>query len=124
MTARMTTVGDRIVIILASVLVVMLYGLYWRPSVAGAAIEYQTPQQRETVPLDQDRTLELDGPLGVSRIEIRDGAARFLASPCRNQYCVHSGWLRHGGDFAACLPNQITLLVQADKRQVYDAINY
>lgn len=124
MTTRLTTPGDRVVIGLALILVILLYGVYRPPSASGDRLEYSTPHRHETLSLNQDQILEVNGSLGTSRIEIRDGAARFLDSPCRNQYCIHSGWLEQEGDFAACLPNRITLLVQADRQQSYDAINY
>ena len=48
---------------------------------------------------------------------------RYTQSPCRNQYCVHQGWLSRAGQVAVCLPNQISLeLLGGDKN--YDSLNY
>lgn len=64
--------------------------------------------------LDSRRQLEVEGPLGISRIEVEAGRARIAASPCRQQICVHRGWLTRAGDLAACVPNRILLRVHGD----------
>jgi hypothetical protein len=63
-------------------------------------------------PLEQTARLELDGPLGTSVIELSDGAARFLFSPCAGQTCVLSGPIRERGRWIACLPNRISLVIE------------
>lgn len=60
--------------------------------------------------LETPRLLEYEGPIGSTSIELDgDGRARFLSSDCRDQICVHAGWLENGGDWAACLPNRIII---------------
>ena len=76
-----------------------------------------------TLSLAQQRTLEITGPLGISRIVIDHGHVRFERSPCTNQYCVHQGWLSHAGEVAICLPNQISLELLGG-RKAYDSLNY
>lgn len=122
--SRITTRGDRIVVALAVVFVLSLYAVYWQPGETGTTIEYQTPNDRGEISLDGERELSLQGAEGVSHIRIHDGAVRFTASPCRNKHCIHSGWLRHSGDFATCLPNQVALLIHGPDSQRLDAINY
>ncbi len=112
-------------------LLVLLYTLFWSESRAGfpgdgraEAARIATADGREfTLPLDHDQILELAGPLGTTVLEIRDGAVRFLSSPCRGKLCIHAGWLRHGGEFAACLPNRISVAV-VGPRTLYDSINF
>lgn len=65
-------------------------------------------------PLDSNVTLEIAGPIGVSIIEIADGAVRFLDSPCRDRICVAAGWLSDAGQWAACLPNRVFVSVSGD----------
>jgi hypothetical protein len=61
--------------------------------------------------------------MGPSRLLVQDGRVRFTASPCRGKQCIHSGWLAHEGDFAACLPNGVAVEVLGPERGL-DAINY
>lgn len=121
---RIFTFADHIVIAVAVVLVLSLYAVYWQPPEAGTVIEYQTPGNSGTLRLNQDGEFNLNGSNGISHIRIHDGAVRFIDSPCRNKHCIHSGWLHANGDFAACLPNRVTLLVRSDHEPEFDAINY
>ena len=77
----------------------------------------------ELTRVDQERTLDIHGPLGNSRIVIQHGQVRFEHSPCTNQYCVHQGWLKRAGQVAICLPNQVSLELLGAKR-AYDSLNY
>lgn len=121
---RTFTFADRIVIAVAVVLVLSLYAVYWQPSKAGTVIEYQTPAGSGSLRLNQDQEIGLRGSNGISHIRVEDGSVRFTDSPCRNKHCIHSGWLHENGDFAACLPNQVTLLVRSHHEPEFDAINY
>lgn len=118
------TRADAAVLLSALLLLFYLYGLYWGERTAGEAVRIRSGDGAETVvSLAADRQLEIDGPLGTSIIEIRDGRVRFAASPCRNQLCVHSGWLGEGGEVAACLPNRISVAVIGRELR-YDSINF
>jgi hypothetical protein len=66
-------------------------------------------------PLADDQVLRVQGPLGVSQVEIAGRAVRVLASPCREQLCVRQGWVRNRGEVVVCVPNQ--LLLQIDGAQ-------
>ena len=83
--------------------------------------------KREWVyPLDEDREIEVRGPLGISRIRIKNGQALFLDSPCDNRVCVQSFPLSRNGDWAACLPNQIFIHVEGadDSDSSFDAVGF
>lgn len=119
------TPGDIVVALLTVVLLAGLYGHFWsgiggegeRARIVSADNEVQI------VPLSEDRTLKLHGPLGDSVIEIRDGRIRFIQSPCQGKQCIHAGWLHSSGSFAACLPNRISITVLGRNRH-FDSINY
>lgn len=80
-------------------------------------------QDAQILPLYPDRQLQLEGPLGESVIELQDGRARFLKSPCHGQYCVRNGWLTTAGELAACLPNRISIQLLG-RHPRFDAINF
>lgn len=63
-------------------------------------------------PLDQDRVVEIEGPLGITTIEIAGGRARFTDSPCPDKLCVAHGWLENSGNWTACLPNKVFAAVE------------
>jgi hypothetical protein len=80
---------------------------------SGAArVEVSAPGGEWVYALDEDRHLDFPGPLGVTTVEIRDGAVRISSSPCPNQPCVASGAVSKPGQWIACLPNKILVRIE------------
>lgn len=61
--------------------------------------------------LDHPAHYAIPGPLGVTRLEIRDGRARIIASPCPEQRCVHSGAIQRRGSLIVCVPNRVVVRI-------------
>ena len=53
--------------------------------------------------LSEDGVHAFEGPLGITEIEIKDGEARIISSPCPNGTCMRSAWT----GMLCCLPNRI-----------------
>ena len=120
---RHLLLGDYLIVLLGLVLVVYLFKTLWHAEHAAKLQIRQGEQVFATLSLNQDRVVEIKGPLGTSTIEIKQGMVRFVSSPCANQYCVHQGWLHRAGQAAICLPNRVSLeLLGAQK--FYDSLNY
>ena len=66
-------------------------------------------------PPDSDETISVSGPLGETIIEIHNNSARFISSPCANQTCVSSGAINSRGQWAACLPNSVMMVIGNEK---------
>jgi len=101
----------------------MLFKTLWHNERAAKLQIRQGDTIYATFSLDQERSLEIPGPLGNTRVVIAHGQARFEHSPCNNQYCVHQGWLNRAGQVAICLPNRISLELIGAKK-AYDSLNY
>ncbi len=67
-----------------------------------------------------NRRIDIRGPLGFSRIEIRDGRVRVASDPGPRQICVRQGWIPPGGA-AICLPNRVSV---ENAAAGYDTLNY
>ncbi len=53
--------------------------------------------------LSENGLYDFEGPLGTTVIEIKDGRARIVSSPCPNGTCMKAGW----SSTLCCLPNKI-----------------
>ena len=115
--------GDWFVIAVSLILVITLFQSLWHGERAAKLRIRQGDAIYATYSLDQERTLDIHGPLGNSRIVIHQGQVRFEHSPCPNQYCVHQGWLKRAGQVALCLPNQVSLELLGGEK-TYDSLNY
>jgi len=118
------TTGDKIVLVAACALVGWLYAAFWHPDAAGVQAQVLVAGRvTQSVSLKDHGTITVQGTIGPSELELRDGRIRFTRSPCRGKQCIHSGWLARDGDFAACLPNGVAVRV-VGANTYYDAINF
>jgi hypothetical protein len=77
-----------------------------------------------TAPLEEQRLFDVEGPLGVTRMQIENGAVRVLSSPCPQKICIGLGAARNSGDLLACVPNRILVRIEgARKGAAYDLLS-
>ncbi len=120
---RRMSLADAAILALGLALTVAAWAAFAGRGAGQTAVVSADGQVVARLPLDRPARVTVPGPLGETVVEVHDGAVRFLSSPCTRQMCVHSGWLRAGGAFAACLPNRVSVRVAAlDDR--YDSINF
>ena len=73
-------------------------------------------------PVNAEETVTVAGPLGDTVVRIHKGRAWVEASPCENQTCVASGSLVRHGQWAACLPNNVLLMIRGTGDDDVDAV--
>ncbi|GHV69607.1 hypothetical protein AGMMS49928_12450 [Spirochaetia bacterium] len=71
--------------------------------ISGAGGRWIFPRKSSTA----RETITVEGPLGETVVELHDGNARVLSSPCANQTCVSAGTIRRPGQWLVCLPNKV-----------------
>jgi hypothetical protein len=116
-------IGDVLVILFSLVFVGYLFTILWHSEQATKLQIRLGDKIYATYSLAQNRSIDIQGPIGITRIVIANGKARFAHSPCPNQYCVHQGWLSHQGQAAICLPNQVSLELLGGEKP-FDSLNY
>lgn len=122
---QVMTCGDWLVVL--SLMAASLAGIVW---VATA------PEGRRVVvtsagevcfsaPLDQPQSVDLDGPLGQTRLVIDDQGARISDSPCPRKICISMGSASRTGDLLACVPNRILVRIDspAGEEAAYDLLS-
>ena len=118
------TRADRILLVLVVLALPFLYARTWLPDERPEYVQIQAGNSDPHASgLSPDRVVQVNGPLGDSIIEIQDTQVRFLASPCKGQQCVHSGWLRAAGELAACLPNRVSIQLLG-RHPRFDTVNF
>lgn len=115
--------ADFLILALAAAIVGASYGAFWSERSEGdSAVVSVGRNTASTISLVNDGDFHIDGLLGESLLQVRDGRIRFLDSPCPGRYCVHTGWISRTGQVAACLPNGVVVEVEGGVRE-FDAIN-
>lgn len=115
--------GDILIMIVGLMIVGYLFKSLWHQEPAAKLQIRLGDKIYATYSLAQNRTIDIQGPIGITRIVINNGKARFVNSPCPNQYCVHQGWLSHQGQAAICLPNQVSLELLGGEKP-FDSLSY
>lgn len=115
--------GDWLVMALGCAACVGATVLLWQGDVPDKAIVRAGGKVVAEVSLLTPRFIEVDGPIGKTRIEIQPGRARVASDPGPRQYCVRQGWLTRGGAVAICAPNHVSLTLSGRKNE-HDTISY
>jgi hypothetical protein len=115
--------GDGLVIIISIVVLIILFNRLWLSEVASKVQIRAGSQVFSTLSLNQQRALEVPGPLGITVVAIDNGKVRVVSDPSPRQYCVKQGWLEQAGQVAMCLPNQVSVELLGSKK-LYDSLNY
>jgi len=110
---RLTPFDCKLLIVVA--VLVLLSFLLPLSQTAGARVVVSSDDRIVFVaPLAKAQRVELDGPLGITVLQIENGAARVLSSPCSQKVCIRMGEARHTGDLLACVPNQLVIRIEGD----------
>ena len=82
-------------------------------SVDGKPVHYVALQN-----MQQQKELSVQGPLGDTIVQVREGEARIIESPCPDKICVRAGWVKLAGQSAICVPNRIILRIVSEDNKV------
>ncbi len=115
------TWADRLVLSLVIGIGVALFFVPRAGDGAGLAVIEGADGFETSVPLADDREFEVPGPLGVTVVQVEDGAVRIVSSPCPRQTCVTMGRAERPGDVVVCVPNRVVVSVVGGGPQRVDA---
>lgn len=114
--------GDYAVVLAAAGVCAALIAVSWGGE-ASRAVVRSGGQVVAEVRLSKNQEVTIDGALGPSVIQVRDGRVRVASDPSPRQLCVRQGWLTRAGDAAICLPSQVTVELVAGASP-YDSLTY
>jgi len=117
------TRGDKILIACLFALNIFLFTQMDLGNRAGSWVVIEVDHKEvERLPLSQNRIVHVTGPIGETEVEIKDGKARVLKSPCNKKLCIKSGYIQYADRFAACLPNRVVVRVLGGAHRGIDAV--
>ena len=117
------TVPDRVLImalLILGILSVVLLGAL-RPEGEVVLVEGEKGLVAR-MSLERVDTVDVRGPLGITRVAIGPKGARVIASPCPEQLCVRAGRVHRQGDLNACVPNRVVIRIIGTSEDSVDAI--
>jgi len=109
------TLIDIIIFFLFLTISVLSFSLY--TNVSGKPEVHVTSGDKEWVyDLSVDTTASFNGPIGDTTIEISNNRVHVHSSDCKNQVCVLAGWIDKPGEWIACLPNNIFIVIEGQQQ--------
>ena len=115
---------DFFVIVLALALTLAIAVTVYSGEAASRVI-VRGPDKTWIYPLDTEEQVIVNGAIGETRVMIQKGRAAIVSSPCSGQTCVAAGGMHKNGQWAACLPNRVFLLVEGvDSGDAVDAVSW
>ena len=106
--------GDLVLVLVLGLLTLVSWGLLHQRGSGSRVLIYQDGKETADISLNSDRTVQVEGPLGISVIEVKNGKVRMLKSPCPQQICVHMGQISKPHSSIVCVPNRVMILIPAD----------
>jgi hypothetical protein len=121
----MLTVADKVLVaVLLALSIVGFAALGFVRAEGATVVVEQDGKVVGRYPLKGERTLVVDGPLGKTQVEIREGAARIVDSPCPQKRCVRMGGIHRVGRVVVCVPNRVLVRIEGKaEKETPDAIS-
>ena len=115
--------GDWLMAALGVVFCALAIPLFWQGGAAEKAIVKLGGEVFAELALSRTRSIEVRGPLGITRIDVERRRVRVVSDPGIHQYCVRQGRLERAGEIAICAPNQVSVHITGSK-EAYDSLSY
>jgi len=115
----MPKAADIIIILLAAFFTFSAFFYVYTKQRGSAQVLIRAQDEEYIFPVNAEETIVVSGTLGDTIVRIGDIRAWIESSPCDNQTCVASGFVSKHGQWAACLPNNVLLLIHgaSDKEE-------
>jgi len=112
-----------IILFAASIVFFSMYAAYTKRQ-GQARVLIRGQDNEWSFPLDAQETVVVSGPLGDTVVRIHENCAWVESSPCDNQTCIAAGRLLRRGQWAACLPNNVLLVIEGVKNEDADVVTW
>ncbi len=83
-----------------------------------AVVTVRTSDGDEVYPLNKDGVFSLNG--GTNTLVIENGEAWVSEANCPDKICMGMGKISKNGEFIACLPNQVIIVVEGGEESPVD----
>jgi hypothetical protein len=111
-------IGD--LVIITAVVIFILFFFYRNvlSKPAGRRVEITAQRYENIFLLDEDRIVEVEGPLGITEVVIREGEVWVRSSPCREKICIKMGRVKRVSEQVVCIPNRVVVEVVGENGRI------
>ena len=107
------------VLLIAAVLaLILLRNRQEKETGSNAVVTVRTADGEAIYPLNKDGVFSLNG--GTNTLVIENGEAWVSEADCPDKICMGMGKISKNGEFIACLPNQVIIVVEGGEESPID----
>ncbi len=115
--------GDLLIFLVILSSLIISYVFFRHSGKAGAYFSVRVDNtQTYHLSLDSTGVYKVNGPLGVTVLEVRNGEVHITDSPCSQKLCVHMGAISKSGEAIVCLPNKVVITIEGGHAGGLDAV--
>jgi len=111
-------IGDLVIIAAVVIFILLFFYRNVLSKPAGRRVEITAQAYENTFFLDEDRVVEVEGPLGITEVVISEGEAWVRSSPCREKICIKMGRVKRVSEQVVCIPNRVVVEVVGENGRV------
>ncbi|MBN2440009.1 MAG: NusG domain II-containing protein [Spirochaetales bacterium] len=112
--------GDIIIIFISLCFIIFFSAFIYNNTITNKQLSILTQEKEFIYSLQKDREIEVQGPLGVSIIHIKNGRVSMHSSPCPLKLCVAKRSISNPAEWIACLPNKVMLIIKGKRNEQTD----
>ncbi len=114
-------IGDYVILLIVAGLIVFLFSRFFFSKSVESRVEVTGRAIQKYYDIHEDRVINVEGPLGTTRVIIEDGEVWVEDSPCREKICIKMGRKKRVGEQIVCVPNRVIVEITGENETV-DAI--
>lgn len=111
-------IGDYIIILIVAGLAAFLFSRFFLNKSQESRVEVTGRAFQKYYDINEGRVINVEGPLGVTRVIIENGEVRVEDSPCREKICIKMGRKKRVGDQIICVPNRVIVEITGESEAV------
>jgi len=111
-------IGDLVIIAAVVIFILLFFYRNVLSKPAGRRVEITAQAYENTFFLDEDRVVEVEGPLGITEVVISEGEVWVRSSPCREKICIKMGRVKRVSEQVVCIPNRVVVEVVGENGRV------
>lgn len=95
-------------LILVFILVLSFFLMSQKSKPGGDVVMIEADGTSFEYSLRENKVYQVEGPLGITTVEVKDGQVRIIDSPCSGKTCINQGW----SSPIVCLPNKVIVTIE------------
>ncbi len=115
---RYLKIGDVVLIVLSLGLVIFFSARVLFSGPAADHVQITGQNTKAVYSIEENRSVEVDGPLGETTVIIAGGEVWIQSSPCREKICMKMGHISRGGEQLICIPNRVVVELVGEEQRI------